>query len=116
MLYLEKFILSLGNLALDQRKKLSVSQILISQIFATVKRIFQSLEQFYLVISNFSQNFQNSLQFLSQISLFSTRSGTIAAIMQARMSKDSLFEFFLSNVLILVCIGDKRIGFCPGLL
>ena len=48
-----------GHLTHDQSKKLSVPLISISRIFAYVEQIFRSFEQFSLVISNCSQNFQN---------------------------------------------------------
>ena len=91
-------------LAFDQSKNLSVSGISISRIFAYVKQIVRFLEQFFLVISNFSQNFQNVLQFFFSNSFFSTPAGTITATVPAKISEDSHVEFFLSffwsNVLI----------------
>ena len=90
---LEQFIRS--HLALDQRKKISAYRISLSEIFAYVEQIFRSYEQFPLVISNFSQNFQNfSCNFFSQISLFSKPAGTNAAIVPVRMSKDSQIKRF----------------------
>ena len=44
LLYLKKFIRSLGHLALDQSRKLSVSLFSISRIFANTEQIFRSLE------------------------------------------------------------------------
>lgn len=62
-----------------------------------LKQIFRSLEQFSLVVLDFSQHFRNfSCNFFSQISLFSTPSSTIAALLPARMSKDSQIIFFCS--------------------
>ena len=40
LLYVEQFIRSLGHLALDQSKRLSVSQSSISRIFAYAEQIF----------------------------------------------------------------------------
>ena len=65
LLYLKQFIRSLGHLAFDWSKILSVSRI-----FTFVEQIFRSLEQFSPVISTFSQNFQSFCRFSSKISLF----------------------------------------------
>ena len=98
-LALSGIIYPVQYLAFDQRKNLSVSGISISRIFAYVKQIVRFLEQFFLVISNFSQNFQNVLQFFFtnfSNSFFSTPAGTIIATVRAKMSEDSHVEFFLS--------------------
>ena len=98
---LEIFIRSLGHLALDQSKKLTVSLILISRIFACVEQIFRSLEQFSLVILNFPQSFQNlSGKFFSQISLFLTPASTITAIVPARININTFKSIFLLFFLI----------------
>ena len=52
-LYLKQIIRSLGHLALDYSKKLSLSRFSISGTFAYAEQIFRSLEQFFRVISNF---------------------------------------------------------------
>ena len=64
----------------------------------TIHKIFRFLEQFSLVISNFSQNFQSFFcNFSSQISFFSTPASTIAAVVPAIMSKDSQINLFCSS-------------------
>ena len=71
--YLEQFIRCLRHLALNQSKKLSVSQT-----FAYVQQISRSLEQFSL----------------GPLSSFLTPAATITAIVPEGTSKDSQINFF----------------------
>ena len=93
LLYLEPIRLLIGHLAHDQSKILLVSQIP-SNLFSGPLSSFLSLS------STFPRTFKTFWNNDSQISLFSTPTGTVDAIVPARRSKDSQIEFFFFFFLI----------------